>query len=484
MKAVLFDIRIVFVFFLIAGIMKAQNFNDALKLSEPGLGSSARALGMGNSFTAVSDDYSAVFFNPAGLGLIHDPSLTFGLNYENLDNSATLFGNTTTNSIGSTNFSRLGLVFPFPTIRGSLVFAFGYNQNKSFNRTLKFDGFNSANNSYIQYLTNFNDDIPYLLGLSYGLFDSDDNYIRDETVINGRLNQSGTINEEGSINSWNFSASAEAAKNLFVGGTLNLITGSYKRYKDYYEDDTQNIYNSSILLDPNDEVTRDFETFYLNDVIDWDISGWDFKLGFLYKLNPNLNVGGAIKFPGYYTIKETFFVTGSSTFANGDGYDLDEDESKTEYDINSPYEFSAGASFNLEGLIISADVKLIDYSQMEFSSGLDPVQRNNNNQEIIELFDNVVNYSFGAEYTLPQLGVKLRGGFMNNQSPFKGDPSEFNRKYITGGLGFATNEAISIDVAYAHGWWENYGDNYDANVSRTFQDITDDKLIFNIAYNF
>jgi len=47
----------------------AQNYNDALLLSEPGLFSSARALGMGNSYTALSDDYSAVVFNPAGLGL-------------------------------------------------------------------------------------------------------------------------------------------------------------------------------------------------------------------------------------------------------------------------------------------------------------------------------------------------------------------------------------------------------------------------------
>ncbi|MGB5848052.1 MAG: hypothetical protein WBH40_06170, partial [Ignavibacteriaceae bacterium] len=52
-----------------ATFSSAQNYNDALLLSEPGLYSGARALGMGNSFTALSDDYSAVIFNPAGLGL-------------------------------------------------------------------------------------------------------------------------------------------------------------------------------------------------------------------------------------------------------------------------------------------------------------------------------------------------------------------------------------------------------------------------------
>ena len=484
MKTVLNKIRFVLFFFLITVVSNAQNFNDALKLSEPELGSSARALGMGNSYTAISNDYSAVYFNPAGLGLIKNASLSFGLNYENLDNSATLFNSVNNNSTGATDFSKIGLVFPFPTYRGSLVFAFGYNQQKSFNRTVKFDGFNSANNSYIQYLTNLNDDIPYLLGLSYGLFDENDNYIQDETLINGRLNQSGTINEEGSINSWNISASAEVAPDVFVGGTLNIISGSYKQYKEYYEDDVQNIYNNSILLDPSDEVTRDFQTFYLNDVIDWDLSGWDFKLGLIYKVNKHVNIGGSIKFPSFYTIKETFLVSGSSTFANGDGYDLDPDESKSEYDIDSPYEFTGGASVNYNGLIVSADLKLIDYSQMEFSSGLDVIKRNDNNKEIIELFDNVLNYSFGAEYTIPQIGIKVRGGYINNQSPFKGDPSEFDKKYFTAGLGFEANERLGVDIAYAHGWWENYSDNYDAEVSRVFHDVTIDKLIFNLTYNF
>lgn len=484
MKTILINIRFVLFFFLLTAILNAQNFNDALKLSEPGLGSNARALGMGNSYTAVSNDYSAVFFNPAGLGLIKDPSLSFGINYENFDNTATLFNSAAANSIGATDFSRIGLVFPFPTYRGSLVFAFGYNQRKSFNKTLKFDGFNSANNSYIQYLTSFNDDIPYLLGLSYPIFDQNDDYIQDETLINGRLNQSGTINEEGSINNWNISASAEVAPDVFVGGTLNIITGNYKQYKDYYEDDIQNIYDNSILLDPADEVTRDFQTFYLNDIIDWELSGWDFKLGFLYKLNPHVNIGGSIKFPTFYSITEKYFVSGSSTFAGGDGYDLDPDESKSEYDIDSPYEFTGGASVNYKGLIVSADIKLIDYSQMEFSSGLETAKRNDNNKEIIELFDNVLNYSFGAEYTIPEIGIKIRGGYISQRSPFKGDPSSFDKKYFTAGLGFDANKKLGVDIAYAHGWWENFGDNYDVNVSRTFQDITVDKVIFNLTYNF
>ncbi|MCK7528229.1 MAG: hypothetical protein MZV64_66985 [Ignavibacteriales bacterium] len=50
--------------------LQAQNYNDAIRLSFPGLGSNARALGMGNAFNALSDDASASYFNPAGFALL------------------------------------------------------------------------------------------------------------------------------------------------------------------------------------------------------------------------------------------------------------------------------------------------------------------------------------------------------------------------------------------------------------------------------
>ena len=45
----------------------SQNYNDALLLSEPGIYYGARALSFGNSFTSLSDDFSGVLFNPAGM---------------------------------------------------------------------------------------------------------------------------------------------------------------------------------------------------------------------------------------------------------------------------------------------------------------------------------------------------------------------------------------------------------------------------------
>jgi long-subunit fatty acid transport protein len=79
--------------------------------------------------------------------------------------------------------------------------------------------------------------------------------------------------------------------------------------------------------------------------------------------------------------------------------------------------------------------------------------------------------------------VSLRGGFAYQPSPFQGDPSSFAQKYITGGLGFAVQSTVYIDVAYAHGWWDTYHVNYDAT-SRTDESVKTDNILFTVSYRF
>jgi len=96
----------------------------------------------------------------------------------------------------------------------------------------------------------------------------------------------------------------------------------------------------------------------------------------------------------------------------------------------------------------------------------------------------VVNINVGAEYSIPYSDVKVRAGFMYAPSAFKNDPSSFNKKYFTIGLGYEAANNISFNVAYAYGWWKDYGDNYRASLSRTFQDITLEDAVFTMKYNF
>ncbi len=465
--------------FIFSLSINAQNFNDALRLSEPGLGSGARALGMGNSFIAVADDYSAAMINPAGLGLMKRMEFTGMMKYNSFANDVTLYGNTTSDDRASTDLGRIGLVFPYPVYRGSLVFAIGFNREKSFNRVISFNGYNSGNHSMIQELAANRDDLAYYLGLSYPV-----NTILDETLINGNLNQDGKILQEGNLNSWSFSGAMEVSKGLFVGVTLNIKSGEFNSTRDYYEEDTRDVYGDDFQLDPDDSRTAGFVRFYMNDIIKWDLSGWDMKLGMLYNINKFSRLGVTVKFPTTYTVKETYFTDGYSDFTSSSGFEFDAYEENFEYDITTPFELGAGAAFDMFGLILSGDINVIDYTSMEFSDGLTSEARLNNNKEIKDIFRTAVNYSVGAEYKIPMTSLLIRAGYMYKPSPFKDDPSDYDRKYLTGGLGIVLNENVSIDVGYAHGFWKDYNDNYGIGLSRNYHDIKNDRLFVSFSSRF
>ena len=483
MKSIKLFLIVVFSFF---SICQAQNYNDALLLSEPGTYTGARALGLGNSYTALSDDFSGVIFNPAGLGLAKKFGLSVGVNGISTDNSSSIFGASTNSVLNTVNLNQLGFVFPVPTRQGSLVFAMGYNRVKDFNSITEFNGYNTGNNSMIQFMTgDVNENIPFTneLGLAYEIRDPHtENYIRDTTLIDGLLNQSGRTRVSGNIGNWSFAGATEIAKGFFIGGTFNIISGTYKRDRDYYEDDTKEIYGTNLELVPGDNTTRDFQSFYLNDIIEWDLGGWDLKLGLLYNLGEILKVGADIKFPSYYNIKESYYITTSSEFGNNNKFELDPPYlDEVEYEIKTPYEFSTGASLKLLILTVSGSAKLVDYRQMEFTEGLGTEYRIERNKEIDDLFRTAVTYNVGAELKIPLLPIWARAGAMYFQSPYANDPIEFDKKYLTAGVGVMFGNIFKIDFAYAYGWWNDFHDNYGSNVSRVQQEVTVHNYVLNIS---
>ncbi|MFH0735762.1 MAG: outer membrane protein transport protein [bacterium] len=470
---------------LVPFLINAQGISDALRLSENGIGAGARALAMGNSYTALSDDYSAMLFNPAGLGLVKRFELSAGFTHNAYNNDATLFGNTTNNERNQTNFDQIGFVYPLPTIQGSLVFGFGYNKIIDFNKTIKYSGFNNGNNSMIQDLTLKGDDIPFDLGLSYPVYENNGDYAYDETKINGKLNQYSDIIQTGSINQYTFSGSLEAARNLFVGISLNVLGGTFKQTKNYFEDDTKDIYGSDFQTNPNDNTTKNFTTFNLQDEISWDISGYNLKLGLLYLTDTNLRFGMTIKIPTTYTIKEDYYYDAYALFGTHEHLIPNPGSSAIEYEITTPLEFSFGTVYTFnKNLILSGQFTFIDYSQAEFTSGLEK-SRDKININIQNSLATVFNYNLGAEYNFVPSNIRVRVGYMCNPSAYRTDDgSEYSKKYFTCGLGYLLEQAIAIDLAYVHGWWSDYGDSYSTGGSTYTQDITYDKMMMTISYRF
>ncbi|MEK6552003.1 MAG: hypothetical protein AABZ54_00950, partial [Bacteroidota bacterium] len=104
--------------------------------------------------------------------------------------------------------------------------------------------------------------------------------------------------------------------------------------------------------------------------------------------------------------------------------------------------------------------------------------------DIKSMFRSVINLNAGFEYVLPSTNFSFRGGFILMRSPFRDDPIEYDKKFLTVGVGIRLTKSVSVDGAYAYGWWKDYGDNYGSGLSRTYQDIKNQNIITSLRYNF
>ena len=107
----------------------------------------ARASGLGGAYIAVADDYTASYWNPAGLAQIRRIELYGALSQRNYLDRTTYFRNDTEASTNFTKLSSFGVVFPVPVYRGALTFALGYNLVRDWDRITSFNDPNSLGSS-------------------------------------------------------------------------------------------------------------------------------------------------------------------------------------------------------------------------------------------------------------------------------------------------------------------------------------------------
>jgi long-subunit fatty acid transport protein len=123
---------------------------------------------------------------------------------------------------------------------------------------------------------------------------------------------------------------------------------------------------------------------------------------------------------------------------------------------------------------------------MKFQNSQDKSIENDNNTSIKNLFRSTVNLRAGGEFTIPDTDVKLRAGYANLPSPYKGDPSSFARQYLTFGAGYTIDNTLDLDVTYIKGWNDNYEYLYGgaSSGSRIDEKVKSNNLMFTISYRF
>lgn len=150
-------------------------------------GTSARALGMGNTYLAVSEDGAALRFNPAGLAQVK--RLEFAGALTDVSREIATYYKTTEieDDNASTRISFAGFTYPFPTYRGSMVIAIGYSA-------------------------------PWIEDRKYQPQYSIDDIDRTEQVL-----------EEGAVGEWSFGYAVDISPTISLGLRASAINGSYYR---------------------------------------------------------------------------------------------------------------------------------------------------------------------------------------------------------------------------------------------------------------
>lgn len=430
--------------FLCTSIVVAQDETDAIRPFYSEFGPGARALALSGAYTALAEDFTATYWNPAGLAQIQKTEIYGALSLNNLKNDVSYEGTLSKNDRGFTLLNSFGAVFPVPTYRGSLVFALGYNRVNPFNDYNKVVG--------------------------------------SPEVFGSRFRQIEETNIDGGLNHWSFSGAVDISKNTSIGGTLNLVVGRQRAAVDYLEDDTQ------------EDILADIRQRQVSFEINPDYTGVNFKFGTLFRPVKDLRLALTVTTPTYLNVEE-----------NSSFYEfLEDDDQETfdfyepsflKYKITSPWRFEFGGAYKINLLTLSASMEYVDWSETRFSSnildnGRDIDAEINNN--LITRYRATHDTRLGAEMIVPQLGCKLMAGYAYKFSPYRNgvEAVNSNRQYLSGGISFLVDKQVKIDAAYQRGWWKQsttddlLGTDENGVYFTTREKLQSNRLLISLSYRF
>ena len=439
----------------------SQSAWDAVRIRQNETGFGARTLAMGGNGVAIGGDYSSIFWNPAGLASLKHSEFLGEFSHLRFSNSATFY-NTLSNADESyTRLRSLGLAFSFPTTRGSLVMALGYNFVRDFDEYLYFNGFNRMSNE-----------------LEFLLQDENGNY--NWYGFDQNIHQEEEVTDNGGLHQWSFGGAVALSPNFDAGITLNFWNGKDNYNFSYYQEDVDNIYN----IYPGD-----FHSYKLNQNLITDYKAFSLKLGGMFKINQAAQIGLALETPTTFSVKDNYASSDELVFDDEYVDALEYEPSQWEYKVKTPYRFDAGIAFKAENINLTAAATYRDWTQTRFEKPDFAVYDSsynsllNENFVIQDKYRETINYHLGGELLFPNSNLIIRGGFAYYPSPLKDASPDFNKKVYSGGIGLKIGKNSVLDVTYLRGNWKRESeDSY--TPGGTFEEVTENKLLLGIRYQF
>lgn len=355
-------------------------------------GVGARAMGMGGAAIAVSEDFSALYWNPAALAQVRRIEICGGLSHQRYTCQTTYCGNDAKDRESNTRLNAIGMVFPVPTYRGSLVFALGAGRDRNFDAIFVQRGYSTEDGWW----------------------------------------QEGREIQSGGLLAWSVGGAVDVSPTLSLGAAINLWDGDYNYDWDAFFADTRDIWT---------EWPNDYDTTYIHDVKSADFDGVGIKLGGLLRLSRFVKAGMTISSPVTYDISGELVMRIRDVFDDGD----EDQYRETVYfqnEISTPWEFGFGMAWSVPTFLMAADLRYADWSQMKF------------NDQPLEDYQETLSLSVGGEYILPKVGTKVRAGYSSEPIAYTVPEIVEDREQYTLGVGFLVGQVMTLDLAWVHGTWK------------------------------
>tara|TARA_B100001250_G_scaffold83417_1_gene68807 strand:+ start:3218 stop:4657 length:1440 start_codon:yes stop_codon:yes gene_type:complete len=426
--------------------LNAQNEVDALRYSTQNISGTARYSAMGGAFGSLGGEFAALSSNPAGIGMYQFSEFTFTPSL-NLKTTRSYYNDSHISSYKSgLAIGNLGLILTIPKDDNDwkrINIGIGWNQLANFDNTIKIEGVNNTSSIVDRIIEVTNGTLTGELinggGNSYSQM-AWNTYLIDPLFNNNQLVdgeyisnfstesklQSKISTSSGGIHEFVFSIGSSFQEKLYLGATLGVPKIDYYEYSEFSERETS-------------DTSNNLRGMLLSEEIAAYGTGYNLKLGAIYRLSENIKIGGSIHTPTFFSITEdyntsitTFFK--DSTLDYSMGY-----RTPFNYNLVTPLKVSLGASTNFNNILISGEYELIDYSTAEYFT----TNFENENITIANIYQRTENIKVGAEMNIKPF--ILRGGYSKYGSPFV--IQDFSRENFSYGIGINQGNYF-IDVAY------------------------------------
>lgn len=453
-------IRIISVLIFFSAVFNsafAQNDADALRYSMLNYGSTARSLGMGNSFGALGADFSVLGTNPGGIAVYRKSEFSITPYFSNRNIESGYLDQSASDNFFKFAFGNFGMVWAYPSRKESSAvkswsFGIGYNRMNDFSSNTVATGINKRNSildSYLGQITNTSpenipSEFPFDVNLAWQTFlidTANGNYF--SAVPSGNVKQRRITETRGGQGEWDFTGGANVNNMLYLGLTLGISSIRYEHDVIWEETDPDNAIN-------------DFKGLKFTENLKTSGTGWNLKFGAIYKPVEEVRIGAAIHTPTFYTLSDDYKTNIRASFDDGDVLNYaSPDFIPFDYEIKTPFRVIASLGLVLaQQVAVNFDYEFLDYSQAK----TDAVD--NNFDDYFQDINSIINAKYstshnfraGAEFRYDMLRFRLGGQY--STSPFIEElrgtyETDLSRYSGTAGFGFRA-EKYYVDLGYAY----------------------------------